>query len=536
MKKRVLSLFTLVAIFLGTLFPIESLAVKRDLNVTRIAGSGRYQTAVEASRKTFRDSKYAIIASGEGFADALVGGTLASQVEAPILLTNKNSISHEVINELKRLDVEYVFLLGGVSTINKTVEDKIIQSGFELERLSGANRVETANAIAEKRFNLYGNFMQGYDPVGVSGNIYADALSAAPFVGQMKSDEETPLKNLSLYVGGNSDLNYSMVFGGKSSVPTSSGEKVRFQGTNRYGTAVEVAKGYKKYLEKDIDTIVLVDGTNYPDALASASVASMNNGAILLTDSKILSKETKNYIDSNENIENIIIVGGENSVSTVIEKELKGTSTTKPTDPVKPTDPIEESDDLDSLRNKPLNSLTGKQAMELYNAQPSIDSSKDLMIQNIGGGVKEQTIKPFNINIVNNTTIIIKDNQDQYRRVYFPGIDLVDGNYITNVIGFETITSAKDGIEKLIGVSNPDRISINRIHSVTNKDIVAEIVPVKGSTVMGLSSRIVSWGYATVNESFNFLPYGPKTPEEVMKTILSTQSTAKEYKRGVWGK
>lgn len=50
---------------------------------------------------------------------------------------------------------------------------------------------------------------------------------------------------------------------------------------------------------------------------------SFKNAAILLTKSKTLSEDTKEYIKSNTNIKNIIIVGGEKSISSSVENELK---------------------------------------------------------------------------------------------------------------------------------------------------------------------------------------------------------------------
>lgn len=48
-----------------------------------------------------------------------------------------------------------------------------------------------------------------------------------------------------------------------------------------------------------------------------------NNGTILLTKPGQLNKDTKTFIREN-NIKNIIIVGGERSVSKNVENELRG--------------------------------------------------------------------------------------------------------------------------------------------------------------------------------------------------------------------
>lgn len=321
MKKKILSLMLALTFVFSTFLPATSLADTKELDVKRFAGSGRYETAVEASKATFDKSKYAVVASGEDFPDALVGGTLAVQIEAPILLVGKNSVPAVVTQELTRLGVEKVFLLGGANTVTKSVETTLAKSGADVERIAGADRHDTASEIANKRYSLIPNrpIAMGDSIAVVDGYNFADALSASPFVGQIEGTYMHPYK-ANLIMG-------EYVFGGLNSVPKTSNSEIRLAGSDRYGTAVEVAKSYKTYLKQDIDTIVLVDGTEFPDALASAPVASMNNGAILLTHPTNFSKATRDYINNNDNIKNVIIVGGENSVSKAIENELKGIET-----------------------------------------------------------------------------------------------------------------------------------------------------------------------------------------------------------------
>ncbi|QQK07732.1 cell wall-binding repeat-containing protein [Miniphocaeibacter halophilus] len=315
MKKKVLSLMLALTFTFSSLLPATSLADNKKLNVKRIAGSGRYETAVEASKKTFERSKYAVVASGEKFADALVGGTLATQIEAPVLLVNKNSVPSVVTTEIKRLEVEKVYLLGGTST----VENSLKQLGVSVERLAGRNKAYTAQEIAKARAKHLGIDTNWTEFAAIDANNYADALSAAPFVSQL--NYFIPLIPIEK---GNTSSAHTVALGGTNSVTKSTTEKKRYAGSNREGTAVEIAKAYEEELNKEINTVVLVHGYDYPDALASAPVASMNNGVILLTNSKTLSKETKSFIDNNDNIKNVIIVGGENSVSKNIERELRG--------------------------------------------------------------------------------------------------------------------------------------------------------------------------------------------------------------------
>ena len=397
MKKRILSLFTMAIMLIGILVPVNSSANRREFNVSRVAGADRFKTSVQVSKRTFGKSNYVIVASGETFPDALVGGTLAVQLEAPILLVGKNNISSQVIEEIKRLDAKNILLLGGTGSISENVENKLKQTGANLKRLAGSNRNKTAEVIATFR-GLYANRdSQGYYTAAINGYNFADALSAAPFVGQLKG-EDSAIYALLPYDG---SFIPNLTIGGTNSVPKTK-EESRYAGSNRYGTAVEIAKTYRAKLEKDIDTVVLVDGTKFPDALSSAVVASENNGAILLTDPKTLSKETKNYIDSNKNIENIIIVGGENSVSSSIEKGFRDLSSIKPMEPTEsenPTKPTELTEPEDPIKptepTKPEEQV--EQVYENITMDMELTPQEKELAKSINNYRKSLGLKPLNI-------------------------------------------------------------------------------------------------------------------------------------------
>ena len=95
----------------------------------------------------------------------------------------------------------------------------------------------------------------------------------------------------------------------------------RIAGANRYGTAVEIAKRYPKFTDIYPRTIILVDGTNYPDALSAAAISPVTMGAILLTNPNYLPKETKDYIKESE-IWRLVVIGGESAVSSKVVEEI----------------------------------------------------------------------------------------------------------------------------------------------------------------------------------------------------------------------
>lgn len=290
-----------------------------SLNISRISGMDRYETSINISKEAFSKSKYAVIASGEGFSDALVGGSLSAQVDAPMLLVSKDNMKKEVQEELLRLKVEDVFLLGGENTISKKVEEDIKSLGIKVERLSGKNRVETAKSIGDKKIELKGNTEYITIYAGIDGDSFADSLSAGAFVGEWS--KRLGVVNLIPNMNKDKqDMEYIHVFGGENSVPAGK-EKIRFQGSSRYETSVDVAEGYYNCLQMEVETVILVSGEDYPDALAASGVAGIKDAPVILTERDKLPKLVEEYI-KRKNIRNIIIVGGENSVSSNIENNL----------------------------------------------------------------------------------------------------------------------------------------------------------------------------------------------------------------------
>ena len=293
---------------------------KNTLSVTRISGSDRYDTSFKIQEFLTKDefSYYAVFASGEGFSDALSAGILAGEFEAPLILVRKDSIPKVISDNYSRITFGRSFLVGGTNSVSKKVEDEIHKNISVTIRLAGKNRLDTAlsiyGPILEKRKELVlGDAFSSYN-----GYVYADALTAMPYMYQLNKHDMGPLPLLP-YAGEDA----SIVFGGYNSVPKLVGEKSRIYGADRYKTAVEISKAFKSNLNKDIDTIVLASGEDYPDALCAGPLASSKNAAILLTNSKTLNVDTREYIKANTNIKNIIIVGGARSISSSVEDELR---------------------------------------------------------------------------------------------------------------------------------------------------------------------------------------------------------------------
>lgn len=304
--------------------------VINKLNVSRISGKDRYETSVKVSDELQKMSSglfyHAVVASGDSFPDALTAGTMAAELEIPLLLTKSNKLPDSVNKAMKNYIIQNIYLVGGKNSIVDTMEASIRDTlAIKTKRLAGVDRVDTAFAVYNeinysKKIIGYGNTAAVY-----SGKSYTDALAAAPYMYQMNRDQKKYIKPLAPYIKALNYLNIDTIFGGVSSVADTPATKLasrRFSGSNRYKTAIEIAKAYKDVLNKDIDTVILVSADSFPDALSATPLACKKNAAILLTNKDRLNKYTAAYLKEANNIKNVIIVGGQGAVSAEVEKQL----------------------------------------------------------------------------------------------------------------------------------------------------------------------------------------------------------------------
>jgi hypothetical protein len=91
----------------------------------------------------------AIIATGENFPDAVVGGSVGGALVGPVLLVKQNTIPSQTVAELKRLNPENIYVIGGTAVIGDSVVNQLKQyTPGTVTRLAGSNRYATAAAVS----------------------------------------------------------------------------------------------------------------------------------------------------------------------------------------------------------------------------------------------------------------------------------------------------------------------------------------------------------------------------------------------------
>lgn len=329
--KKVLSVCGVATLLIaGTALP-STVKADSSSRVNRLGGQDRYETAAKVAQDGWTSSDYAIVANGEGYADALCAAPLAKEKNAPILLTAGNSLNQNALNQLKDLNVNHVIVVGGTGVVPESVLNEIkaqVPDVQDVQRLGGQDRYETSVKIAEKLGSTS-------KIVVASGEGYADALSAAPAA----AIEEMPIlltrstilpDVTSNYITSNSEITKTYVIGGTASVSNSVADSLksveRFGGADRYETNVDVIEGFASDFKFSNIYAALGNGpigNEFADALTGGALAAKNKNPLVIT-GQTLSSSTKQLLkDKVYTNATITVIGGTANISDSLAEEMK---------------------------------------------------------------------------------------------------------------------------------------------------------------------------------------------------------------------
>jgi putative cell wall-binding protein len=156
-----------------------------DLNGTdgiqRVAGADRYATAIAVAKAAAGGSGCpgnAILATGTDFPDALASGILIGALGGPIILNSGSALRADVKAYLTAC-AGTIYIVGGTAAVPASIDAELAGMGKLTKRIAGANRAETAAAIAVAAAG--GGAFTPANLVLVNGNSFADALGAGVF-------------------------------------------------------------------------------------------------------------------------------------------------------------------------------------------------------------------------------------------------------------------------------------------------------------------------------------------------------------------
>lgn len=168
---------------------VVSSAVERQLAaiapVTRLEGSTRYSTAAAVAGK-WASAGTVYIALGTTFPDALSAGSGAAAQNAPLLLSDGNSLNDDTVAALRRLAPSKVVLVGGEAVLRASVvrQVKDVLPAATTDRYAGADRYATSASVIA---NVTGKPATATTAFLATGRNFPDALAGVPAAAKAKA-------------------------------------------------------------------------------------------------------------------------------------------------------------------------------------------------------------------------------------------------------------------------------------------------------------------------------------------------------------
>ena len=161
-------------------------AMLGDVNVERIGGANRYETAENIANRVLDEIALggntgpyvAFVATGETFPDALAASSWGSSGWVPFFLVHPGTDPAAFAASLQAANVNEIVILGGTGAVPQAIQTATEGAGITtLSRLAGVDRYATSAAIAEE----YG---VGLSVAVTTGLDFPDALAGGAALGR----------------------------------------------------------------------------------------------------------------------------------------------------------------------------------------------------------------------------------------------------------------------------------------------------------------------------------------------------------------
>ena len=288
---------------------------KEPAALRRLSGATRYDTMERiVGAGGWRSGGTVIVASGGNYPDALAASGLAGVLDAPIVLTDGNTLSVQASARLTSLAPSRIIVAGGRAAVSDGVVAALRGICPDVERVAGETRVDTSLELYRK-----GSGWGSTAILATSGN-FADALSVSSYAYAAKTpvflvDPGTGLTRAQKAALGT--FGQVLVVGGENAVPSRHVAGLpgvtRLSGATRYETSERIAEWTTGH-GLGMDGVVYATGANFPDALAAGPLAG-RAGAVTLLVADAHSPAVSFSADYRGKVDRAYVVGGENAVS-----------------------------------------------------------------------------------------------------------------------------------------------------------------------------------------------------------------------------
>ncbi|MGW9183445.1 cell wall-binding repeat-containing protein [Agromyces sp. NPDC055661] len=155
-----------------------------DAKIERIGGADRYETAELIARDAAENGtsgRYAFVATGTNFPDALAAAPAAGKLDAPVLLVPGGPVSAGTRKAIVDLGIDHIVIVGGEASVGRDTADSLaaVPGVVDVSRVAGADRYLTAAQISAQFIGSSENALVA------TGEGFVDALAGAPLAGAL---------------------------------------------------------------------------------------------------------------------------------------------------------------------------------------------------------------------------------------------------------------------------------------------------------------------------------------------------------------
>lgn len=304
--------------------------VKQFEQVTqRVAGETAMDTMSKVIDQSFNKARTVVLASKDGYWDALSASALAGTLKAPVLLSGRDALPQETLDQLLRLGTKRVYLVGGRSVMSNAVLDQLRSLGISTVTVAGQQAQDTANMVARKLPSSEVCFI-------ATSWGYQDALSASSFAYAKRApmfltNSAGTLDRTTLACIRSKNFKRVVLIGGESVLSPEIVQQLnkvgikdiqRIAGDTAYDTSALFAQWALNHGMK-ANNMAIATGYGYEDALVGAALCGKKDSIMVLADDSNTSAVDL-IVDAQKNkISNYYILGGESVVGNRVNEGLQ---------------------------------------------------------------------------------------------------------------------------------------------------------------------------------------------------------------------
>lgn len=326
---------SLLAVALASVLLVLPAGAASALSVERIAGNNQYETAIAVSRAMVtapleQSTRTAVLVSGSDGADVLVAPIVSRDAYAgvgelnefspPVLMApSGQSLPADVEAELRRLQLQKLYIVGGTSKVSSSVEKRVRTFVPSVERIAGTDRYATAQKVSQRWSPLGSRVFlvtgeSNTEAVGALGTVMGYGptllLTAKASLPASTATELRRLQPSEVVVVGNTGVISSAVERAvRTTVPGAT--TVRVAGADRYATNLAVIN----HVQQD-GLVNLVSGETWQNALVGAvyNGSQQAQAVLLLTRKGCVPPATADFAAA-QGVDFVTVIGGTGNVS-----------------------------------------------------------------------------------------------------------------------------------------------------------------------------------------------------------------------------